>query len=640
VASTWDKALVREIGRVTGREARALGYTNVYSPVLDLARDPRWGRTIETYGEDPFLVSELGVEQVRGIQEARVVSTLKHFGVYSVPQGARDGDARTDPHATWSEVQTVLLAPFRRAVRDGHAMGVMASYNDYDGVPVIASRLFLTDILRGEYGFKGYVVSDSGAVEFVHQKHRVAGTPSDGILKVVQAGMNVRTNFTRPEAFVEPLRELVKSGRLPMATVDARVRDVLRVKYWLGLFDAPYGLKPEAANGIVRAAPSMQTAERAAHEAIILLKNEGALLPLPRRTKKVLVAGPLADDLRAWWCRYGPQRLDFVTPLAGIRAKLGASAEVRYVKGVDARDANWPESDIYKEGVPADVRAGIDAAVKAAAGVDVVLLVVGEPEELSRESRSRISLELPGYQEELLRALHATGVPLVVVVSSGRPQSVNFAAKHARAIVNVWYLGENGGSALADVLFGDYNPAGRLPITVPRSVGQIPFNFPFKPGSHGRDEGQVSGPLYAFGHGLSYTRFEYSALAVSPARIKPGGKVSVAVDVRNAGKVAGDEVVQLYVRDDYGSVTTFERSLRGFERIRLAPGQKRRVEFTLGPEALALYDQSQRWTVEPGRFTVLVGASSVDIRQSGSFSVVAPDGSLPSEAPLGPEIVP
>jgi beta-glucosidase len=640
VASTWDKALVREIGRITGREARALGYTNVYSPVLDLSRDPRWGRTIETYGEDPFLVSELGVEQVRGIQEARVVSTLKHFGVYSVPQGARDGDARTDPHATWSEVQTVLLAPFRRAVRDGHALGVMASYNDYDGVPVIASRLFLTDILRGEYGFKGYVVSDSAAVEFVHQKHRVAGTPADGILKAVQAGLNVRTNFTPPEAYVGPLRELVKSGRLPMATIDARVRDILRVKYWLGLFDAPYGLNPEATNGIVRSKQSLQVADRAAREAIILLKNEGQLLPLPRRLQKVLVAGPLADDLRAWWCRYGPQRLDFVTPLAGIRAKLGASAEVRYVKGVDARDAGWPESDIYREGVPADARAGIDAAVKAAAGVDVILLAVGEPEELSRESRSRISLDLPGYQEELLRALHATGVPMVVILSSGRPQSVNFAAKHARAIVNLWYLGENGGSALADVLFGDYNPAGRLPITVPRSVGQLPFNFPFKPGSHGRDEGQVSGPLYAFGHGLSYTRFEYSGLSVSPARIKPGGTVSVAVDVRNAGKVAGDEVVQLYVRDDYGSVTTFERSLRGFERIRLAPGQKRRVEFKLGPEALALYDQSQRWTVEPGRFTVLVGASSVDIRQRGAFSVEAPDGSVPSEAPLGPEIVP
>ncbi len=640
VASTWDRALVREIGRITGREARALGYTNVYSPVLDLARDPRWGRVIETYGEDPFLVSELGVEQVRGIQEARVVSTLKHFGVYSVPQGGRDGDARTDPHATWSEVQTVLLAPFRRAIRDGGALGVMASYNDYDGVPVIASRQFLTEILRKEYGFQGYVVSDSGAVEFVHQKHRVAPTPSDAILKAVQAGMNVRTNFTPPEAFVLPLRELVKSGRLSIATIDARVRDILRVKYWLRLFDAPYVLEPEATNRIVRAAPNLEAAERAAREAIILLKNEGKLLPLSRSTKKVLVAGPLADDLRAWWCRYGPQRLDFVTPLAGIRSKLGANAEVRYVKGVDARDANWPESDIYKEGMPPEVRAGIAAAVKAAAGVDVILLAVGEPEELSRESRSRISLDLPGYQEELLRALHATGVPLVVIVSSGRPLSLNFAAKHARAIVNIWYPGENGGHALANVLFGDYNPGGRLPITVPRSVGQLPYNFPFKPGAHGADEGQVSGPLYAFGHGLSYTQFEYSGLQVAPDRISASGKVSVSVDVRNVGALAGDEVVQLYVRDDYGSSTTFERSLRGFERIRLGPGQTRRVQFDLVPEHLALYDANRRWTVEPGRFTVLVGASSVDIRQVGSFSVQAPDGSVPVEAPVPPVIVP
>jgi beta-glucosidase len=640
VASTWDRTLVREIGRITGREARALGYTNVYSPVLDLARDPRWGRVIETYGEDPFLVSELGVEQVSGIQEARVVSTLKHFGVYSVPQGGRDGDARTDPHATWSELQTVLLAPFRRAVRDGHALGVMASYNDYDGVPVIASRQFLTDLLRKEYGFKGYVVSDSGAVEFVHQKHRVAQTPSDAILKVVQAGLNVRTNFTPPEAFVLPLRELVKSGRLPLGTVDARVRDVLRVKYWLGLFDAPYVLEPEGTSRIVRAASSLEVAERAAHEAIILLKNEGKLLPLPHNIKKVLVAGPLADDLRAWWCRYGPQRLDFVTPLAGVRQKLGANAELRYVKGVDARDANWPQSDIYREGMPPEVQAGIAAAVKAAAGVDVILLAVGEPEELSRESRSRISLDLPGYQEDLLRALQATGVPLVVIVSSGRPQSINFAAQHARAIVNVWYLGENGGSALADVLFGDYNPGGRLPITVPRSVGQLPYNFPFKPGSHGRDEGQVSGPLYAFGQGLSYTQFEYSRLQVAPERIKSTGHVSVSVDVRNIGPLAGDEVVQLYVRDDYGSVTTFERSLRGFQRIQLAPGQTRRVDFTLGPEQLALYDAKRRWTVEPGRFTLLVGASSVDIRQTGSFSVEAPDGSVPAEAPIAPVIVP
>jgi len=640
VASAWDRALVREIGRVTGSEARALGYTNVYSPVLDLSRDPRWGRTIETYGEDPFLVSELGVEQVRGIQEQRVVSTLKHFGVYSIPQGGRDGDARTDPHATWSEVQTVLLAPFRRAVRDGGALGVMASYNDYDGVPVIASKLFLTDILRGEYGFKGYVVSDSGAVEFVHQKHRVAPTASDAIRQVIEAGMNIRTNFTFPETYVEPLRQLVKSGALSAQTIDARVRDILRVKYWLGLFDAPYRTDPAATEQIVRAPKHLELALRANREAIVLLDNAHQTLPLKRSLKKVLVAGPLADDQRAWWCRYAPQRLDFVTPLAGIRAKLGKGVEVRYAQGVVARDANWPESDVYREAQPADVTAGIAAAVQAAAGVDVIILVVGEPEELSRESRSRISLNLPGYQEELLRALHATGVPVVVVLSSGRPMSVNFAAKHAAALVNVWYLGEQGGTALADVLWGDYNPAGRLPITIPRSVGQVPLNFPYKPGAQGPDEGQVSGPLFAFGHGLSYSTFSYGKLQLSASRIKPKASVSVSVDVKNTSARDGEEVVQLYLRDDYSNVTTFEKNLRGFERVRLRAGETRRVQFVLAPEQLALFDASRHWVVEPGRFTAMVGASSVDIRQSGTFVVENADGSVPNEDPLPSNLKP
>lgn len=631
VASTWDKVLVREIGRITGREARALGYTNVYSPVLDLARDPRWGRTIETYGEDPFLVSELGVQQVRGIQEQRVVSTLKHFGVYSIPQGGRDGEARTDPHATWSEVQTVFLAPFRRAVRDAGALGVMASYNDYDGVPLVANHLFLQDILRQEYGFKGYVVSDSGAVEFVHKKHRVASSESEAIRLSVQAGLNIRTNFTPPEVYAEPLRNLVKSGRLSVETINARVRDILRVKYWLGLFDNPYRSDPKSTQRTVRAPQHLAMARRAGRESIVLLKNENQVLPLKRGLKKVLVAGPLANDPRAWWCRYGPQSLDFVTPLAGIRAKLGAEVEVRYAQGTDARDSNWPESDIYRGPPPPQVKAGIEAALREAQGVDAIILVVGEPEELSRESRSRISLNLPGYQEELLRALHSTGRPLVVVLSSGRPLSVNYAARHVPALVNIWYLGERGGHDLADVLWGDYNPGGRLPITIPRSVGQIPLNFPYKPGAQGADEGQLTGPLFAFGHGLSYSTFRYDRLQITPTQIKADARLSVVVDVTNTSTRAGDEVVQLYLRDDYSSVTTFERNLRGFERIHLQPGETRRVKFSVTPEHLALFDANHKWTVEPGRFTVMVGASSVDIRQSGAFVVLNSDGSSTNE---------
>lgn len=634
VASTWNTELVREIGRVTGREARALGYTSVYSPVLDVSRDPRWGRVIESYGEDPFLVGEMGVQQVLGIQEQQVVSSPKHFAVYGIPKGGRDGYARTDPHATWSDVQTVMLHPFRRAIRDAGALGVMASYNDYDGVPIEASKLFLTDILRGEWGFRGYVVSDSGAVEFIHQKHRVAATPDEAIRLSVEAGLNVRTNFTPPERYAEPLRQLVRDGRLAMATIDDRVRDILRNKFWNGSFDQPYRADPDAADTTVRSPEHLALAAQAARESIILLKNEGALLPLRKDLSKVLVTGPLADDGHGWWSRYGAQRLDFVTPLEGIRAELGAGVEVAYVQGVAVKDDNWPESDVYREPPSPEVQAGIDAAVAAAADVDVIIACLGETDELCRESRSRISLNLPGYQEELLQALHATGKPLVLVLSNGRPLSVNFAVKHVPAIVEMWFPGEEGGAALADVLFGDTNPAGRLPITMLRSVGQIPYNFPAKPASQAGDGGQVEGPLFPFGFGLSYTTFSYANLQITPERQRSEGLIEVSADVTNSGDRGGDEVVQLYVRDDFSSVTTFDRNLRGFTRIALEPGETKTVIFTLTPEHLQLYNANREWVVEPGRFTVWVGASSDDLRLQGNFTITRADGTAPVEATI------
>ena len=634
VACAWDRELVRTIGRVTGREARALGYTNVYSPILDLARDPRWGRTVETYGEDPFLVSELGVEQVRGIQENRVVSTVKHFAVYSIPKGGRDGHARTDPAATWREVETMYLQPFRRAVRDAGALGVMASYNDYDGVPVEANSLFLTDILRKEWGFSGYVVSDSDAVEFIHTKHRVAGTAFEAAAMAVDAGLNVRTNFTMPETHGNLLREALRTGRLTMDTIDARVRDVLRVKYWLGLFDQPYVADPGATEKIVRAPDAMAASTRAAQESIVLLKNETHMLPLAKELKRILVAGPLADDVRAWWTRYGPQRLDFVTPLAGIRRKLGATTEVRYAKGCEVIDENFPESDTFKEPMSEKARAGIAAAVAAAQDVDLIVAVLGEVEDISQESHSRTSLDLPGNQEDLLRALAATGKPVVLVLSNGRPLSVNWAAKHVPAIVEMWFPGEQGGAALADILFGDVNPSGKLSITIPKSAGQIPFNFPAKPGSQAQDFGMVEGPLFAFGHGLSYTEFDYAALKISPDRAGTDASIAVSCDVTNHGGRAGEEIVQLYFRDDYSSVTTYDRALRGFARVALAPGETKTVNFTLTPMDLQLYDRSSHWVVEPGRFTVMVGAASDDIRLQGNFTLTRPDGSAPEEAPV------
>lgn len=632
VASTWDVVLAGEIGRVIGREGRALGYTNVYSPVLDLGRDPRWGRVVETFGEDPFLAGEFGVAQVRAMQAERVVATLKHFAVYGIPIGGRDGDVRTDPQASWREVQTVQLVPFRRAIRDAGALGVMASYNDYNGVPIAANRLFLTDILRGEWGFRGYVVSDSGAIEDVEAKHRAAATKLDAVRRCLEAGLNVHTNFYPPEQYTALVRQLVDEGRLAETVLDRRARDVLRVKFWLGLFDQPYVAEPAAADTIVASPEHLALAARATRESLILLKNDGAALPLDRtRLKRVLVAGPLADDPHAWWSRYGPQRVKFITPLEGIRAKLGSGVEVRYARGVAAKDAAFPESDVIKEPPSAEVRAGIAEAVAAADGVDAIIAVLGETDELCRESVSRISLNLPGYQQELLEALSATGKPVVLALSNGRPLSINWAAKHVPAIVEMWFSGQDGGAALADVLVGDVNPSGRLPITFPKSVGQIPYAFPAHPAAQARDLGQVQGALYPFGFGLSYTTFAYENLRVTPAQQRAGGRITVTADVVNAGARAGTEVVQLYLRDDYSSVIGFERELRGFRRVPLAPGERRTVTFELTPADLELFDEHGNWIVEPGHFTVMVGASSEDIRLTSGFDILA-DGAA-SEKP-------
>jgi beta-glucosidase len=409
------------------------------------------------------------------------------------------------------------------------------------------------------------------------------------------------------------------------------VRDILRVKLWLGLFDQPYVTDPSVADRVVRAPKHIAVAERAARESIVLLKNEGGVLPLKKDLRRVLVTGPLADNPHGWWSRYGPQKLNFVTPLAGIRQKLGSRVEVVYREGCPVVDERFPESDAYREPPTDKVRADIEATVVAARDVDVIVAVLGEVEEISQESASRISLDLPGNQQDLLEALRGTGKPLVVVLSNGRPLSVNWAAKHVPAIVEMWFPGESGGAALADVLFGDYNPSGRLPITFPKSAGQIPFNFPAHPGSQDRDGGQVQGALYPFGHGLSFTTFRYGNVSVAPERATAGTTFVVSCDVTNTGARPGEEVVQLYLRDDYTSVVTFDQQLRGFTRVSLAPGETRRVRFELTPEHLMLYDRDGKWSIEPGRFTVSIGASSEDLRLQTPFTVTRADGSAPTE---------
>jgi beta-glucosidase len=627
---TWDPELIRQIGRVEGKEARAVGFTGVYSPILDLARDPRWGRMVESYGEDPFLASVLGVEMVKGLQEQNVTSTVKHFAVYSVPKGGRDGEARTDPHESLREVEAILLAPFRAAFIKSGAMGVMASYNDYDGIPVEANPAFLIDRLRKNYGFKGYVVAGSNAGRFHQTKHPVAADYKDAIRQAVNAGLNVRTEFNPPGNFILPLRELVKEGAVTRETLDSRVRDVLRVKFTRGLFDRPYVVRPAEADTILRAPSHLALALRASRESLVLLKNDANTLPVRKDIRRVLVVGPNATSTSFANNRYGPYDPPTVSVLDSIKRVVSPQAEVTYALGCDLVDPNWPESELLPEPLSHKEQTLIDEARSLAGQADVIVAAVGESDAIVGESLSRTSLDLPGRQLDLLKALHSTGKPMVVVLINGRALTTNWVARYAPAVIEATFPGEFGGQAIAEAIFGDVNPGGRLSFTVPKTVGQIPLNFPARPGSQAEQRGGgpnktttlANGPLYPFGYGLSYTTFTYERLTIAPAKQTAGSSVAVTVDVTNTGTRAGDEVVQLYLQDVLSSVITYEQVLRGFERIRLAPGEKRTVSFTLDAEAMQMLNAQMQWVVEPGAFEVRVGSSSADIRLTGRFDIV------------------
>lgn len=629
IGSTWDKQLVRQAGQTVGREAKALGYTNVYAPILDPARDQRWGRVVECYGENPFHIAEMGKQMVLGIQEEGVASTLKHYAVYSVPKGGRDGSARTDPHVALREMHQIYLYPFRRVIQEAHPMGVMSSYNDYDGVPITGSYYFLTELLRQKFGFLGYVVSDSEAVEFLYSKHKVAADYKEAVRQAVEAGLNVRTNFTMPQTFILPLRELIKENRISMKVIDSRVADVLRVKFRLGLFDSPYVKDPKAADKLVHTAADEQMSLKMNREAMVLLKNENNLLPLDKgKCKNILVTGPLAVESNYSVSRYGPSHNPITSVFDGIKNYVGAAGKVSYLKGCDMVDATWPESEIIETPLTAAEQAGIDSAVAQAKLSDVVIAVVGEDADRVGESLSRTGLNLPGRQLKLIQALQATGKPVVMVMINGQPLTINWENKYVPAILEAWFPSTQSGQVIAETLFGDNNPGGKLPITFPKTTGQIEFNFPFKPNSQAGQGGQnswghtsVNGALYPFGYGLSYTKFEYSNLQVSPEKGQSQGEITVTVDITNAGQRKGDDVVQLYLKDDVSSVTTYEYDLRGFERVNLNPGEKKTVTFTLHPDDLALLDKNMNWTVEPGTFQVWIGSSSEDIKLKKGFTV-------------------
>ena len=629
---TWNRELIRQVGLITGREARMLGYTNVYAPILDVGRDQRWGRYEEVYGESPYLVAELGIEMVRGLQHNhQVAATAKHFAAYSNNKGAREGMARVDPQMPPREVENIHIYPFKRVIREAGLLGVMSSYNDYDGIPIQGSYYWLTTRLRKEMGFRGYVVSDSDAVEYLYTKHNTAKDMKEAVRQSVEAGLNVRCTFRSPDSFVLPLRELVKEGGLSEEVINDRVRDILRVKFLIGLFDAPYQTDLAGADDEVENEANEAVALQASRESIVLLKNTDNTLPLNiDKIKKIAVCGPNADEEGYALTHYGPLAVEVTTVLEGIREKAQGKAEVLYTKGCDLVDAHWPESEIMEYPLTPDEQAEIDRAAANARQADVAVVVLGGGQRTCGENKSRTSLELPGHQLKLLQAVQATGKPVILILINGRPLSVNWADKFVPAILEAWYPGSKGGTAVADILFGDYNPGGKLTVTFPKTVGQIPFNFPYKPASQidgGKNPGpdgnmsRINGALYPFGYGLSYTTFEYSDLEITPKVITPNQKATVRLKVTNTGKRAGDEVVQLYTRDILSSVTTYEKNLAGFERIHLKPGESKEIVFTLDRKHLELLNADMKWTVEPGEFAIMAGASSENIRLNGILTV-------------------
>jgi len=603
-AASWDPEAVQAAARVAAREAAAAGVHWTFAPMVDIARDPRWGRIAEGSGEDPYLGSAMAAARVRGFQGAdprspdAVLATVKHFAAYGGAEGGRDYNTVDLSERTLREV---YLPPYHAAL-DAGAGSVMTSFNEIGGIPSTASPWLMTTVLRREWGFRGFVVSDWTAIDEL-RNHGVAGSRAEAGKLALEAGVDMDMVS---RIYVDDLPTLVRTGRIPVALVNEAVRRVLRGKAALGLFDDPYhGATVERERAVLLAPEHRQLARRVAEEAIVLLKNDGQLLPLGSRVRSVAVIGPLADDkvaaLGSWPGRGDPR--DAVTPLEGIKTRAG-SVSVVYAKGCGLTDT---------------ATAGFAEAVAAAKQADVAILVLGEAGDMSGEAASRANLDLPGVQPRLLEAIHATGTPVVLVLMNGRPLTLPWAAEHVPAIVESWFLGLETGPALAAVLFGEVSPSGKLPVTFPRAVGQIPLYYNHK--NTGRPTGPDKytskytdlpvTPLFPFGHGLSYTTFVYSDLRLSAPRITPAGTQSVSVTVTNTGSREGAEVVQLYVHDEVASVTRPVRALAGFRRISLKPGEARTVDFQLTSKELGLYNKDMKFVVEPGKFRVFVGGSSV-----------------------------
>lgn len=611
-ASTFNASLVRKIGEVTGLEAKALGYTNVYSPILDVATDPRWGRIEETYGSDPYLVGRLGTENAIGIQSHRVAATAKHYAVYSIPFAGSDGWVRTHPMVGEREMYIKYLWPFETVIKNSNLQGVMVSYNDYDGEPIVISKKFLNDFLRIRFGFKGYTVSDSAAFEDIMDKYNITDDIDEAAAMAVSAGMNVRTNFSSPAPFIRAVRSAVQRGLMTEEMLDERVGEVLRVKFWLGLFDEPY-VADINANEVVHSQESQQLALEAAEQSITLLKNND-ILPLDKnKYETIAVIGPNAVEKRSMLSRYGPVHVDIKTILDGVEDAF-PNNEILYAKGCNHIDPNFPNSDIEYFEITDEEEQMMREAEKVAANADIILLSVGDNLRTVGESASRLSLDLPGRQSELIDRIVALGKPVVLIHTGGRPASLMKASKTCDAIIQNFYAGEQGADALGNVLNGNYNPSGKLPVGILKHVGQVPLAFPIMPSDANRGNAAAAGFLYPFGYGLSYTSFEYSDLSIDTSTFSNSDKITVSFSVKNSGEVAGDEIVQLYFRDNMASVVVYDKELCGFDRVSLQPGETKTVSMEVNKETLSIVNSNLERVFEPGKFTIMLGSSSEDIR--------------------------
>ena len=631
LASTFDTRLVEDIFTTAAKQMRSRGVTEALAPVVDVARDPRWGRIEETFGEDPHLVTRLGVAAIQGFQGRRdsedaaidsqhVMATAKHFTAHGTPEGGRNtAPGNVSPRV----VREVFLPPFEAAVREARVGSVMASYNELDGVPSHANRALLEGILRTEWGFKGLVVSDYFGIAELERKHHVVSDLREAGRRSLLAGVDIE--LPEPEGYAYIAADIA-SGKLSLALVDASVARILRTKFLLGLFEKPF---VEVERLAAESPADRALALRAAEEAIILLKNDKNALPLDaKRLKTLAVIGPNGSTCRLGG--YSGTPIQKVSIVEGLKAKLGSQVNVVTAEGCGLTEGGrgWSDDVVTPSDPVADARLLADAA-KLAATADTVVLVLGLNEQLSREGWAdnhrgdRMSLDLPGRQMDLARAVLATGKPTVLVLIGGAPVVIPELAKSVPAILQGFFLGQETGTAVANVLFGDVNPSGRLPVSIPRNTGSVPMYYNHKPSARRAYLFEDVGPEWAFGHGLSYTTFAYSDVKVSPVRIAPTGRVTVSATVTNKGKREGDEIAQLYVHDVVASVTRPVRELKGFRRIHLKPGEKARVAFSLGPDELSFYDIDMHRGVESGAFEIAVGGNSTAAFQT-KFEVVAP----------------